>query len=84
MAVRFIRPIPKGLTPKQKDVFLKMDRDGYHILTTEGANYKCWLEKKGASPIHIDRRTAISLYEKDVIKPDDSFDSNHLFKWILK
>lgn len=85
MTVRFISPIPSGLTPAQKDVFLKMDRENYFLLTNEGSNYKCWLQKENSQDkIPVNRRTAESLHDKGLIVPSDDFPTKHYYAWKLK
>lgn len=86
MAVLFVSPVPKGLTTKQKEIFQYMNRKEYLLYTTEGANYRCWLENPKGHKVDINRRTAESLAQKEIIKPDDSFDHNKqrgVFRWKL-
>lgn len=84
MTVLFRKSMPSGLTPKQKEIFELMSKGGYHLLTNEGSNYKCWLEKSGTERIYINRRTANALADKDIIIPDDSYRTKHFFAWKLK
>lgn len=83
--VRFISAIPKGLTQKQKEIFIKLDREGYSLFCNEGADYKCWLQKDGSSNrIYVNRRTIESLDQKKIIIPDDSYDGSlNIFKMKL-
>lgn len=88
MVVRFISPIPSGLTPKQKEVFLLMDREKYLLYTNEGTNFVCWLQKGDGNKIPVNRRTATALADKKIIIPDDSFDHESSavtkYRWKLK
>lgn len=83
----FRKTVPSGLTPKQKEVFLKMDREKYFLYCNEGANYKCWLQKENSEErIYINRRTGESLSNREIIIPDDSFNSKNrsIFRFKLK
>lgn len=84
--IRFVSPIPKGLTAKQKDIFIKLSREGYSLFCNEGANYQCWLQKgESKDRIYVNRRTIESLDQKGLIVPDDSWNgSQSIFKMKLK
>lgn len=82
MAVHFIHTPPKGLTPRQIEVY-KLMKSGYRLFTTEGANYSVWLENQSGAKIALNRRTAESMANKNIIKPDTDHKNTSVFCWTL-
>ena len=58
-------------TQKQKEI-IELMRSGYRLMTTEGAKYKCWLERGSINKekVKVSTATCESMYRKGLISPN--------------
>ena len=76
------------LTPYQKKIIVKMKQENALLVTTEGKNYKAWLETPDREKIMTVRvDTGNILAQNDLIIPLTTQESKrfpeHLFAWKL-
>ena len=73
------------LSKYQAEIVTALQEDGAYLWTNEGAGYQAWVgDKDGRVSNYIRRKSAESLYTKDVVVFSDGDYRQGLFRYALK